>query len=633
MDDNSPSQGDYAEYIYDEWNRLITEERHISQTAYTISYQYDVTSRVTKLTYPDDMQILYSYDDLNRITEIKRYIDGINDEILLENVQYNTENLLTQFDYGNTLRATFSYDSRDKISTLDVINGATPYLDLDYTYDSNSNITQIVNAWRDTTSDWHTQTESYKYDGLDRLTTASCQLWSHTYSYDKTGNRTAKDGITYTVNAVNEVTALSDNTFFTYDANGNRIQKSKGTDTWVYTYDYANNLTEVAKNSVGLGEYIYDGDGKRLQAVENSVTTIYIYSGVNILYKENTNGIATYVYGPTGQIAKRTTISQQSDTFYYHTDHLGSTRLVTDESHSIVSDVIYQPFGEPTTTGEEPYLYTGKEIDATGLYYYGARYYDPDLGRFMTRDPLAGKKAIPQSLNRYTYCANNPITLVDPEGLTYRMCNAGTGRCIRHHEWDNPHGPGWTAYDANGEKITDSKEIENLILSTDTADHARAAYLMLLVSHPEIEGDPDQEAIVFDEGSIPFYEYTVTIGGESVAIKIGISSDLYKPKGEDRIYGETMDIERGKEYQITLYQKVFSSVAFLFHIVGHEGQHVIDHIRVSITSIYTIHTSIYTIRTFTRITNHVNPNFFHNSYLCNFDWNPCILLETQEITS
>ncbi len=93
------------------------------------------------------MQILYSYDDLNRTTEIKRYVD------------------------------------------------------------------------------WHSETESYGYDGLDRLTSASCTSWSHTYSYDKVGNRTARDSVTYTINTVNEVTALSDGTSLTYDDNGNRKRK------------------------------------------------------------------------------------------------------------------------------------------------------------------------------------------------------------------------------------------------------------------------------------------------------------------------------------------------------------------------------------------------------------------------
>jgi YD repeat-containing protein len=179
-----------VEYAYDHWNRLTTETRHISTNTYIVSYQYDAASRMTTLTYPDNMQIVYSYDDLDRVTEIKRYVDGSNDEILMDNTQYNTENLLTQFDYGNDLRATFTYDSRDRPLTIDVKDDETSYLDLDYTFDGNSNITQLVNGWRDTSDTWHSDTESYSYDGLDRLTSASCISWSHTYSYDKTARVT-----------------------------------------------------------------------------------------------------------------------------------------------------------------------------------------------------------------------------------------------------------------------------------------------------------------------------------------------------------------------------------------------------------------------------------------------------------
>jgi RHS repeat-associated protein len=429
MDDNAPSTGDYVEYTYDTWNRQTTEARHISSSTYTISYQYDTANRLTSLTYPDSMQILYSYDDLDRTTEIKRYVDGINDEILMDNVHYDTESLLTQFDYGNNLRATFAYDTRDRLSTFDLKNGETSYLDLDYTFDNNDNITQLVNGWRDTSSAWHSETESYGYDGLDRLTSGSCTSWSHTYSYDKMGNRTAKDAITYTINTVNEVTALSDGTSLVYDDNGNRTQKNKGTDTWDYTYDYENRLKKVEKNSVILEEYVYNGDGERLQITENSVTSTYIRSGLDILYEENNNGTAQYIYGPPGLLAKRTTLNQETSTYYYHTDHLGSTRLVTDSNKNIVSAMTYHPFGMSSIEeGSEDFLYNGKEKDSTGLYYYGARYYDPDIGKFITRDQQRGSINNPQSLNRYAYCVNNPLKYIDPDGHDYFKPEWGQGR-------------------------------------------------------------------------------------------------------------------------------------------------------------------------------------------------------------
>jgi RHS repeat-associated protein len=138
---------------------------------------------------------------------------------------------------------------------------------------------------------------------------------------------------------------------------------------------------------------------------------------LNIIYEENTAGTATHIYGPKGRLAKRTTINQETNTYYYHTDHLGSTRLITDESGNVTADVTYKPFGESALTGsEDHYLFNGKQMDSTGLYYYGARYYDPVLGRFLTRDTEKRTYKISQGLNRYSYCRNNPLSYVDPDG-------------------------------------------------------------------------------------------------------------------------------------------------------------------------------------------------------------------------
>jgi RHS repeat-associated protein len=398
---------------------------------------------------------------LNRTTEIKRYVDGINDEVLLDHIQYDVDNLLTQFDYGNDLQATFSYDERDRILTIDVKNGTTSYLDLDYTLDNNSNITQLVNGWRDTSSTWHPETESYRYDGLDRLTSASCTSWSHTYAYDKVGNRTSKDSVTYTINPVNEVTSLSDGTSFTYDSNGNRTQKTKSTDTWVHTYDYANRLTKVEKNSATLEEYAYDGNGRRIQVTDASKTTTYIYSGLTVLYEKTMTGTADYIYGPKGLLGKRTMVNQESNTFYSYLDHLGSNRLVTDENKNIVAVISYHPFGEPhIEEGSEHYLFTGKEKDATGLYYYGARYYDPELGRFLTRDPLKGDRPNPQRLNRYTYCLNNPIKLIDPWGEKDFSIDGGGKQ-------EEPEVIGDPSYDGHGQ-ITVPTSMGDVTIDLDT---------------------------------------------------------------------------------------------------------------------------------------------------------------------
>ncbi|MBU7022497.1 MAG: PD40 domain-containing protein, partial [Theionarchaea archaeon] len=261
----------------------------------------------------------------------------------------------------------------------------------------------------------------YTYDSLDRLSAAAGgppgETYSLSYQYDSAGNRTQLNSTTYAYNEMNELLSLSDpsgNSTFTYDIHGNLITKDDGQNLWEYSYDYENRLQSVKKNGQVTEEYSYDGDGKRIKKIDSDSERIYIHGGLNALYEVNTTTQmeATYIYGPTGQLAKKV----NDITEYYHTDHLGSTRLVTSESGVTTEEIMYKPFGGQLNETEERYTYNGKELDETGLYYYGARYYDPVIGRFISRDPLTGKTESPQTLNRYAYCRNNPLTYTDPAG-------------------------------------------------------------------------------------------------------------------------------------------------------------------------------------------------------------------------
>jgi RHS repeat-associated protein len=118
---------------------------------------------------------------------------------------------------------------------------------------------------------------------------------------------------------------------------------------------------------------------------------------------------------------------------YYHSDHLGSSSVITDQSGQQVAHYEYSPYGAITVnelangqTGQPAnYYFTGKELDATGLYFYGARYYDPEIGRFITADTIVQAPYDPQSLNRYAYCRNNPLNYVDPTGHSWWKKIAG----------------------------------------------------------------------------------------------------------------------------------------------------------------------------------------------------------------
>ena len=108
---------------------------------------------------------------------------------------------------------------------------------------------------------------------------------------------------------------------------------------------------------------------------------------------------------------------------YFHNDHLGSPVATTNQNGDVVWSADYEPFGQPfnevAEDGQNKRKYNDKELDAdTGLYYYGARYYDADIGRFTTADIVPGSPTDPQSLNRYVYVKNNPMKFIDPSGTS-----------------------------------------------------------------------------------------------------------------------------------------------------------------------------------------------------------------------
>ncbi|MBI2110355.1 hypothetical protein HYT51_01075 [Candidatus Woesearchaeota archaeon] len=118
---------------------------------------------------------------------------------------------------------------------------------------------------------------------------------------------------------------------------------------------------------------------------------------------------STYIYG-NGLIAS---LDDQGRIQYYHKDNLGSIRAITDNTGDIIYTASYEPFGNTfAETGSSFYTYTGKQLDNTGLYYYGARYYDSNLGRFTQIDPVLSAEDSP-----YVYVKNNPLKYTDPSGM------------------------------------------------------------------------------------------------------------------------------------------------------------------------------------------------------------------------
>ena len=402
-------------YSYDDRDRLVSSLHHIDGFDYMFTYDYDSSGNLTSAVYPDGTVVIKSYDDLGRLTSVEDYAE----------FGYSADSLLRSLTYSNGVVTNFDYDQRFRLLSIIAEKSGVNLLNLQYDYDETGNILELVSTLQDPITHFQdTTSEFFGYDALDRLTSASNGYGSVSFGYDAAGNRIQKllngNPEMYTYLSHDKL-ATAGTWSFTYDGNGNTLSKISDTDEWLYEYDGADRLTEVRRNSEIVGVYAYNGNGQRIKKIEwnpdsqQYETIVYLYSQGNVHFERNlTTGLdALYIYGSTGKIAKKV----GDEIVYYHTDHLRSTRLVTDTTGSSITAVGYHPFGESEITGEkERYMFTGQETDSTGLYYYKARYYDPEIGRFLTRDTWEGNYKRPQSLNRYVYCMNNPLRYADPTG-------------------------------------------------------------------------------------------------------------------------------------------------------------------------------------------------------------------------
>jgi RHS repeat-associated protein len=256
---------------------------------------------------------------------------------------------------------------------------------------------------------------------------------TYAYTLDGVGNRTRTDlnepmmpaynaeTINYTYYAGN-ILHTADGATYTHDANGNRTTKTNGTNVTNYTYDSLNRLTQVATSTRTI-QYIYNGLGQRIGRIDNGVQTNYLIDPNGILPQvlaetdASNNLIAYYVYGRVGLVAKITPSNQY---YFYHYDGLGSTIAITDNAGQVVNSYCYSPEGlvGAQETIPNPFRYVGRfgvMAEGNGLYYMRARYYDPEAGRFINKDPIGYMGG----LNLFTYVGNNPANLIDPFGLSY----------------------------------------------------------------------------------------------------------------------------------------------------------------------------------------------------------------------
>ena len=226
--------------------------------------------------------------------------------------------------------------------------------------------------------------------------------------------------VDYVCNNLNQHTLVG-GISFSYDGNGNLT--SDGTNT--YTYDAENRLTGATTplNSV---TYTYDPFGRRITKAVDGVITNYFYDSDQVIveYDSSNQMLRRYVYGLG--IDEPICVIQTTGTYYYHFDALGSVIALTDNSGTVTETYVYSPYGDVNSSSSigNPYLYAGSRYDSeTGLYYLRARYYHPEVGRFLQVDPINYEN----TTNLYEYCLNNPISYKDSDGQTPTLITGAIG--------------------------------------------------------------------------------------------------------------------------------------------------------------------------------------------------------------
>ncbi|MBF0595619.1 MAG: VCBS repeat-containing protein, partial [Candidatus Omnitrophica bacterium] len=471
---------DKATFNYDDVGQEIKSTKTINGAAYGIQRVYDALGRMKEVTYPDGSKVKYRFDTAGQLNRVKfvqtKTIDGqvwTLSKDIINDIQYAVNGQINQKTLGNGVTITYTYDPLNfRLKELTSTNNSSVVLQhLTYSYDSAGNVTKVIDGVTNIT-------RVMRYDALNRMIHSEGREGAMDYTYDAIGNLVKKGNLVYAyggksfygmitaspspspspnpsgspapvIPGPHAVTAISDGTLMSYNANGNMTRLETTADIKLFTYDADNRLIKVEKRSrmnmpTTATIFTYDGDGGRTSksTVQNVVspstglvisTTQSSTKYVGDLYEETAGGKLDYVF--VG--GSRAAAWDGAQVRFFLGDHLGSTNVVADEDGAIKERIEFTPWGEkffidtPGSTTEKTWaFFTGKMLDEeTGLVYFGARYYSPKIGRFITADTIVQSPYNPQTLNRYTYCNNNPVTLIDPTGHSWfkKVFGGGSG--------------------------------------------------------------------------------------------------------------------------------------------------------------------------------------------------------------
>ncbi len=402
----------WVSYTYDAEGHITRRDHRRGGATYTFHHAYDAGGRLLGTRYPDG-DVIGKDPTTGTGTPLGYDVWGHLASIpgIATSITYDMAGKPAALINANGTVQTFGYSvAREWGTSIVTTSGGSTIQSLSMTRNNEGQITRVANSVDG-------ETWNYTYDDLEQLTSAALVGGAtQSYAYNAIGNVTSVNGVAYTYPAAGQprphaVTSVGGNSY-TYDANGNMLTGGGRTFTW-------NGFNKPL--TIGDEAYTYDVLANRVRRVVNGTTTDYFGDDYEI-----NNGTVTKIFSAFGiAIAQKvgTTLS------WLHADHLGSIQVRTNSAGAVLERQTYKPYGGIHSGSLTSAVgFTSERRDGTGLMYLHARYYDPDLLRFVSADPIIPTHSL-VGLNHYAYAANNPIMFHDRSGLA--PCPDGDGACLR----------------------------------------------------------------------------------------------------------------------------------------------------------------------------------------------------------
>ncbi len=397
---------------YDALNRVSS---YTDTYGKVIRYEYDAVGNLSKIIYPDNTSVTYAHDANHNLI---RVTDWANRTTIYT---YDANNRVIGVTKPDGSVTTTVYDNKQRVtSTVEKTSNGAIITGFEYTYDDLSRIIEekvLANSTK----------MCYTYDNLNRVTTRTVKqliddlvISTETFTYDAAGNITDAPDSCFIYDTNNRLVVFNGNPV-SYDMDGNMLSGN----SLACTYDSANRLI-----SAGGHTYTYNAEDVRIRNLCEDEDTTYTYNTnakLSMLLMKTTDGVVTkYVYG-RGLIGEETSGEFKT----YHFDCRGSTIAITDISGNITDTFAYDTYGKcisHTGTSNVIFGYNGRDgvvTDDNGLIYMRARYYSPEMKRFINADVVAGAISNAITLNRFAYANGNPVSFVDPFGLSAERTSYG----------------------------------------------------------------------------------------------------------------------------------------------------------------------------------------------------------------